>query len=37
MLREVDSHATDFAMRYFCRYLVEKKFIIEPVYISVVC
>lgn len=24
MLREVDSHATDFAMRYFCRYLVEK-------------
>ena len=24
MLREVDSRATDFAMRYFCRYLVEK-------------
>lgn len=24
MLREIDSHATDFTMRYFCRYLVGK-------------
>lgn len=24
MLRGVDSHDTDFAMRYFCRYLVGK-------------